>query len=253
MIMPGLDRLWCILLLKMASASMRLLILVLFSSCLFPGFLVSPVNAQEATDTKENNPIDLQPEVIKESPVLQEWLEEVPNVLEEIRHDPAFVTRFRLGFTTFPSTDDASGLNVGIEDIFIKRTGFTLSTDYQTAFNGDRNAVGADLHYFVLPLGSYLNFAPTIGYRYVQSNDFSTDGVVVGLRMMLSFSRTGGGDISVSQSFISPGSSEEVGITCLSVGYALTSHLRLSGDIERQNSIEDGDSRAGVNLEWFFY
>ena len=232
---------------------MRLLISVLFGSCLCLGFSVSPVTAQETTDTKPNNRIDLPPEAIQESPVLREWLEEVPDVLEEIRDDPAFVTRFRLGFTTFPSTDDASGLNVGIEDIFIKRTGFTLSADYQTAFDGNRNAAGADLHYFVLPLGSYVNFAPTIGYRYVQSNDFNTDGVHVGLRMMLSFSRTGGGDISVSQSFISPGGSEEVGITSLSVGYALMSHLRLSGDIERQNSIEDGDSRVGVNLEWLFY
>ena len=236
----------------MASAYMKLFVLALWGSCLCSGYLVSPVVAQEARET-EDNQIDLPPEVIKESPVLQEWLEEVPDVLEEIRHDPAFVTRFRLGFTTFPSTDDASGLNVGIEDIFIKRTGFTLSADYQTAFNGNRNAAGADLHYFVLPLGSYVNFAPMVGYRYVQSNDFNTDGVHVGLRMMLSFSRTGGGDISVSQSFISPGGSEEVGITSLSVGYALTSHLRLSGDIERQNSVEDGDSRVGLNLEWLFY
>ena len=237
----------------MALAHMKLLVLALCGSCLCLGYLVSPVTAQEATETEENNQIDLPPKVIKDSPVLQEWLQEVPDVLEEIRHDPAFVTRFRLGFATFPSTDDAGGLNVGIEDIFIKRSGFTLSADYQTAFNGDRNAAGADLHYFVLPLGSYVNFAPMVGYRYVQSNDFNTDGVHVGLRMMLSFSRTGGGDISVSQSFISPGGSEEVGITSLSVGYALTSHLRLSGDIERQNSIEDGDNRVGVNLEWLFY
>ena len=231
---------------------MKLFVLALWGSCLYSGYLVPSAIAQEITETEDDR-IDLPPEVIKESPVLQKWLEAVPNVLEEIRHDPAFVTRLRVGFTTFPSTDDASGLNVGIEDIFIKRTGFTFSVDYQTAFNGDRNAAGADLHYFVLPLGGYVNFAPMVGYRYVQSNDFNTDGVHVGLRMMLSFSRTGGGDISVSQSFISPGSSEEVGITSLSVGYALTSHLRLSGDIERQNSIEDEDSRVGVNLEWLFY
>ncbi len=66
---------------------------------------------------------------------------------------------------------------------------------------------------------------------------------------MFAFSRTGAGDISISQSFISPGSSEEVGILALSVGYALTSRLRLSGDIERQNSLEDQDSRFGLNLE----
>ncbi|MFM2311492.1 MAG: hypothetical protein RLZZ04_768, partial [Cyanobacteriota bacterium] len=45
---------------------------------------------------------------------------------------------------------------------------------------------------------------------------------------MLAFSRTGAGDVSLSQSYISPGGSEEVGITSLSVGYAVTSKLRLS-------------------------
>ena len=229
---------------------MRLFPLILIVNCLFLNLLISPATAQEQL---AEDSIDIPIEEIEQSPVFQEWLEEVPNVLEEITQDPAFVTRLRLGFTVFPSTDDAGGLNVGIEDIFIERTGLTISADYQTAFNGNRNAIGADLHYFILPLGGYLNFAPLVGYRYVQSNDFSTDGVHLGIRLMLTFSRTGGGDISVSQSFISPGGSEEVAITSFSAGYALTSHLRLSGDIERQNSVEDEDSRAGLNLEWLLY
>jgi hypothetical protein len=157
-----------------------------------------------------------------------------------------------LGFTTFPSTDNTGGINLGVEDIFIKRTGLTVSADYQSAFNGDRNSYGADLHYFVLPLGNYFNLAPIVGYRYVQSNDFNTDGLHLGFRLMLAFSRTGAGDISLSQSYISPGGSEEVGITSLSVGYAVTSKLRLSTDLEWQNSIEDHDSRAGINLELLF-
>ena len=193
--------------------------------------------------------LDLPDRVIQESPTLQRWLKEVPDVLEDIRYDPSFRTRLRLGFTTFPSTEDAAGVNLGIEDIFINRTGLTISADYQLSLNGDRNAVGADLHYFLLPLGNYVNVAPLVGYRYVQSNDFNTDGLHVGLRLMLAFSRTGAGDISLSQSFISPGGSEEVGITSLSVGYGVTSKLRLSTDLEWQNSIEDKDRRAGVNLE----
>lgn len=230
---------------------MKLFPLILVSNCLFLNFLVFPVTAQERS--REDDKLDLPKEDIEQSPVFQEWLEKVPDVLEEIKYDPAFVTRLRLGFATFPSNDDAGGLNVGIEDILIKRTGLTVSADYQTAFNGDRNVIGADLHYFLLPLGGYLNFAPTVGYRYVQSNDFSTDGVHLGVRLMLAFSRTGGGDISLSQSYISPGGNEEVGITSFSAGYALTSHLRLSADLERQNSIEAKDNRVGLNLEWLFY
>ncbi|MBE9042905.1 hypothetical protein IQ255_00545 [Pleurocapsales cyanobacterium LEGE 10410] len=207
-----------------------------------------PATAQ-TKDLTESDRLDIPERVIEESPTLQRWLKEVPDVLEDIRQDPSFRTRLRLGFTTFPSNGDAAGINVGIEDIFIERTGLTISTDYQTAFNGDRLAVGADLHYFLLPLGNYVNFAPLVGYRYFQSNDFNTDGLHLGLRLMLAFSRTGAGDISLSQSFVSPGGNEEVGITSLSVGYAVTSKLRLSTDLEWQNSIEDNDNRAGINLE----
>ena len=231
---------------------MKLFILVLIGSSLIPSFLISPTIAQPKKNITEKNKIDIAPEVLEQSPVLQKWLEEIPDVLSEIKQDPAFMTRFQVGFTTFPSTDDAHGLNIGIKDIFIKRTGLTFSIDYQTAFNGDRNAMGANLDYFVLPLGSYLNFAPRIGYRYVQSNNFFTDGINLGARLMLSFSRTGGGDISVIQSFINLGSKEEIGLTSLSVGYALTSNLRISADIERQNSIEAKDNRFGLNMEWLF-
>ena len=229
---------------------MKLFVLGLVVNCLF--HLATPANAQ-TTNNRDADDIDIAPDVIQDSPVLQEWLQETPNVLEDIKYDPAFATRFRLGFTTFPTNDDAAGLNIAVEDIFIKRTGLTVSADYQTAFNGDRNAIGADLHYFLFPLGNYINFAPSVGYRYVQSNDFFTDGIHLGVRLMLSLSRTGSGDVSVSQSFINPRVNEEVGITLFSVGYALTPHLRLSADIERQNSIEDKDSRFGLNLEWSIY
>lgn len=215
--------------------------------------LIKKAIAAPPVDPETVSPkLDLPPKIIRESPVLQKWLREEPNVLEDIRRDPSFRTRLRLGLVTFPSTDDAVGFDIGIKDIFIARTGLTISTDYQTAVNGDRTAVGGDLHYFLFPLGSYVNFAPLVGYRYVQSNDFSTDGVRVGIRLMLALSRTGAGDISLSQSFISPGGNEEVGITSLSIGYGVTSQLRLSSELELQNSQEDEDTRFGIGLEWLF-
>ncbi|HEY9651105.1 MAG TPA: hypothetical protein V6C95_10620 [Coleofasciculaceae cyanobacterium] len=106
------------------------------------------------------------------------------------------------------------------------------------------------MRYYILPLGSYVNLAPQVGYRYVETGSFSTDGVNVGARLMLVLSRTGAADVSLTQSFISPGSSEEVGMTTLSLGYALTRNLRLSTDIQKQNSREEKDSRVGVVLEW---
>ncbi len=204
----------------------------------------------QASPTNEELDLDIDPAIIDSSPTLQRWQKEVPNVLEEIRNDPSFNTRFRFGYSLFPSSGDIGGLNLGVEDIFIDRTGLTVSGDYQFSFNGDRQAGGVRLNYFVLPLGDYVNFAPVVGYRYIQTGDYSSDGINIGARLMLSLSRTGAADISITQSFVAPGSSEEVGITSLSVGYALTSQLRLSGDIEKQNSIAEKDSRVAIVLEW---
>lgn len=203
-----------------------------------------------ATPKPAAQELDLSPEIIENSPVLQRWMRQVPNVLEEIRNDPSFRTRVRLGYSQFPSTDGAAGFNVGVEDVFIGRTGLTVSGDYHRSFNGKRESAGADVRYYVRPLGSYINFAPQVGYRYVETGKFSTDGVNIGARLILALSRTGAADVSITQSFVSPGSSEEVGITTLSFGYAVTQKLRLSTDIQKQNSREEKDSRVGIGLEW---
>jgi hypothetical protein len=195
-------------------------------------------------------PLNLDPEIIENSPVLQRWLEEVPNVLSEIRSDPSFRTRLRLGYSQFPSTDQAGGFNVGIEDVFIGQTGLTISADYQETFEGDRQAYGADLRYYVRPLGSYINVAPVIGYRHLETDEYTTDDINLGLRFLLALSRTGAADISLTQTWVAPGRDEEVGITTLSVGYAITENLRLSTDVQKQNSSFNKDSRVGIVLEW---
>ncbi|MEC4986854.1 MAG: hypothetical protein SAK42_22355, partial [Oscillatoria sp. PMC 1076.18] len=105
-------------------------------------------------------------------------------------------------------------------------------------------------NYYLLPLGSYVNIAPVAGYRYIESENYSTDGVNLGAKLQLALSRTGAADIAFSQTFVSPGSRDEVGITSVSVGYAVTQNLRVSADIEKQNSREEKDSRVGIVLEW---
>jgi hypothetical protein len=218
--------------------------------------IVQELSQTETTPQSETTPqpaaqeFDLKPEIIENSPVLQRWLRQVPNVLQEIRHEPSFRTRVRLGYSQFPSTGQAGGFNVGVEDVFIGRTGLTVSGDYQRSFNGKRESFGTDLRYYVFPLGSYVNVAPQLGYRNLTTGNFSTDGVNVGARLMLALSRTGAADVSLTQSFISPGSRDEVGMTTLSFGYAVTQNLRLSTDIQKQNSREDKDSRVGIVLEW---
>jgi hypothetical protein len=211
---------------------------------LFGLAVISPVHA-EPTST-----LEIDPKIQQESPVLQRWLEKIPDIADEIRHDPSFRTRIRLGYAEFPSSNHSQGVSVGVEDVFLGRTRLTLSGDYQTAFNGDRAALGANVQYYVLPLGDYVNIAPLLGYRYIQTGNYDTNGVNVGLKLKLALSRTGAADITVSQSFISPGGNNEVGLTTFSVGYAITHNIRLAADIQAQNSRARKDSMVGIFLEW---
>ncbi|MBD2310064.1 hypothetical protein H6G20_00010 [Desertifilum sp. FACHB-1129] len=207
--------------------------------------IAPPVRSQPAADE-----LDISPEILESSPVLQRWRENIPDLLEEIRRNPSFRTRVRLGYSHFPASDDKAGFNVGVEDVFIGRTGLALGADYNGTFGGEVASVGGELRYYALPLGGYLNVAPTVGYRYLQTDDYSRGGLNVGVRLMLVPSRGGAADIALSQNFVSPRSGEEVGITTLSFGYAVTPNFRISTDIQKQNARESRDSRVGVVLEW---
>ena len=89
-----------------------------------------------------------------------------------------------------------------------------------------------------------------LGYRYLQNNNYAHDGINLGIRLILALSRPGAADISLAQSFFSPGSDEEGGILALSVGYGVTSNIRLSTEFELQNYPQEQDKRIGINLEW---
>ncbi|EDX84701.1 hypothetical protein S7335_2398 [Synechococcus sp. PCC 7335] len=195
-------------------------------------------------------PLNLPPETIEQSPVLQRWLEEVPDVRSDIRNDPSFRTKFQIGYSFFPSSDSTSGFAVSVDDIFVGNTPLTVSVDYQQNFRGDRTAYGTDLHYYVLPLGGYVNFSPIVGYRHVDSaDDYNIDGANLGVRFRFVPSRTSAADITVDQSWV-VGDREGLSVTHLNFGYAVTSNLRLSTDLEWQSTADEGDSRVGVNFEW---
>jgi hypothetical protein len=131
-------------------------------------------------------------------------------------------------------------------------TGLTISGDYQATFTGARQAGGADLRYYLLPLGGYFNLAPVFGYRYLQTTRYTTDGLNVGFRVQAVLSRTGAADISLTQTWVAPQQSDEVGLTRLSFGFALTRNLRMSTDVDWQNSKQKKDNRYGISLEWMF-
>lgn len=210
----------------------------------------TPQTPEPATPNSSARDLELSPEIIENSPVLRRWMRKVPNVLEGIRNDPSFRTRLRLGYSQYTSDDRSSGIKVGVEDIFLGKTGLTLSGEYNTSFDGDYTLYGGDLRYYILPLGGYVNIAPVIGYRYIDTDRYNTSGLNVGAKLLFVLSRTGAGDISLTQSWVSPGTSEEVGLTTISVGYALTENIRLSTDFQKQNARQRKDNRLAIVLEW---
>ncbi|MGK7941658.1 MAG: hypothetical protein AB4062_16205 [Crocosphaera sp.] len=211
-------------------------------------FLTEKVYSQNP-DANAENPLDLPPEIINNSPVLQKWMQQVPDVLEDINNDPSFRTRIGIGYAEFPSTQHDGGINVSVHDIFIGRTGLTISGDYETSF-GKRDAGGVNLQYYLLPLGYYVNVAPVVGYRSISTNNYSEDGVNIGGKVIFPLSRSGAADLSFSQTFISPGEDDEVGVTNVSFGYAITKTIRIATEIEKQNSRVKKDSQFSVILEW---
>ncbi|NEQ46225.1 MAG: hypothetical protein F6K00_22860 [Leptolyngbya sp. SIOISBB] len=194
--------------------------------------------------------VDVDPAIIEGSPVLQRWLEEVPDLAVDIHHDPAFRTRVRVGYAEFPSTDNTGGIYVGVQDVFIGRTPLTLSAEYAVNGRGDRQVIGADAQYYLLPLGWYGNVAPVIGYRDIQTPEFTADGLNLGLRVILIPSRTGTADLSVTQSWVAPGTDREVGLTTFAAGYAIAEDWRIGTDIQIQNTRDRQESRVGILLEW---
>ncbi|MBD2426296.1 hypothetical protein [Phormidium sp. FACHB-1136] len=210
----------------------------------------SPDSTESLTEA-ELAPLELDPSIIEESPVLRQWLNEVPDLAEEIRHTPSFRTRLRVGYANFPSNGAIGGFQMGVDDVFVwPGTGLTASADYSRSSNGQREAYGAEARYYLLPLGGYVNVAPSVGYRSVSAPAYSTDGVDLGLRLMLIPSRGGAADLSVSQHWVAPGTDGEVGVTRFNLGYAVTHQLRLGSDLEFQNSRFGQESRWGLSLEW---
>ncbi len=228
---------------------MRLKLSILWQFLWLPAVLAATeVAAQNIPAATPPPQIDIDPEIIRNSPVLQRWLQKIPDVGAEIQNDPSFRTRFRLGYSQYPANNQAGGFDVGVSDLLIDRSGWALNANWNN--QAKFNSYGADINYYVLPLGGYINFSPVVGYRHLESAVYNRDGLNLGIKLLLVPARGGGGDITLQQSWVGLGSSEEVGISTLIAGYALTNQLRISGEIQFQNARESKDSRVGIGLEW---
>ncbi|MEL6397543.1 MAG: hypothetical protein AAFR26_00490 [Cyanobacteria bacterium J06626_4] len=209
-----------------------------------------PLAVAENLPASGEQAVAVDPAIIESSPVLRRWLEAVPDVAIDIQHDPAFRTRVRLGYAEFPSADNTGGLYVGVQDVFIGQTPLTLSAEYAVNRRGDRQLIGADAQYYLLPLGWYGNVAPVVGYRSIETSTFDSDGVNLGFRIILVPSRGGAADLSFSQSWVAPGTDQEVGLSTFSAGYAIAEDIRIGTDIQTQNAGDRQESRVIFLLEW---
>ncbi len=200
-------------------------------------------------DTKMSrraNDIEIDRQVIDSSPVLRRWLENPPDLLEEIYNAPIFDQKLRIGIT---SRDNSLGVDAGFEDLFVGRSPLTVNGSYQSEFSGRESEVQANLRYYLLPLGSYGNIAPIVGYRQFNQIDRpQISGLDVGLQGILILSPHSS-DLRLSHTFTSPNGNLEMSTTTLSTSYALTNNLRLGTKVEWRRSPLIYDSRVGILLE----
>ncbi|NUN66301.1 hypothetical protein HCU40_16475 [Pseudanabaena biceps] len=192
------------------------------------------------------NDLEIDRQVIESSPVLRRWLDNAPNLLDDIYHSPSFDAKLRVGIT---SRNNSLGIEAGVEDLFLGQSPLTVSGGFQSELSGRESEIQANLRYYVLPLGSYWNIAPVIGYRQLNQSDRpQISGLDIGLQGILVLSPQSS-DIRLSHTFTSPQGNLELSTTTLSTSYALTNNLRLGTKIEWRRSPLVYDSRVGFLLE----
>ncbi len=219
-----------------------------------PAIQLSPEEPTEG-NTQENPQQEpgFDPPGSLQSPTLEKWRNQIPNVAQDIKTDPAFRPRLRLGYRNFGDrATNPTGWQIGLEDLRLGRTRATLSANYSSNASGSDRTLGADLYYSFMPLGQTFQIAPLAGYRQLTINNQHTSGINLGWRTRLILSRKSAADITFDQSWVAPGSGAETGISTLSFGYAVSKNIRLATDWQRQQSRQRQDHRWGIGVEWMF-
>lgn len=223
----------------------KLAIAMITSACLSIGITSHDTDARAQISQRAND-LEIDRQVVESSPVLQRWLENPPDLLEDIYNIPSFNTKLQLGIT---SRDNSLGIETGVSDVFVGRSPLTLNAGYQTELSGRESELNADLRYYLLPLGSYWNVSPVVGYRQLnQFNRPQISGLDVGVQGILVLSPHSS-EIRLSHTFTAPNTDLELSKTILSTSYAITSNLRLGTKIEWRRSPIIFDSRVGFLLE----
>ncbi|WP_287128378.1 hypothetical protein [Candidatus Cyanaurora vandensis] len=209
--------------------------------------VIPAVAAQEEVFSRRAVDLQIDKELVRTSPVLKRWLTSPPDLLNEIDNTPAFPARLQLILATVPSRSGDTEWSASLQDIFIANGPVSLSTEYGQSLYTDNRQWGAHARFYLLPLGSQLNIAPVVGYRSLVVDGLAFRGPELGTRWVLTAPQAA--DISFSQSLVLSEQGLPVGRIQLSFGYAISPLLRLSAQVQWQNSALRYDTSYGFSLE----
>lgn len=185
--------------------------------------------------------VTLEASLVEQSPVLQRWLSQPPDVLSLIRDTPAVPMRLRLG-----AVGSGSG-GIGLEDLSLG-TRLTLSSDYRWQTDATYD-YGLHLRYYLWPRGERFNLAPEVGFRDLNSPLGSSSGLAIGLGGTISLA-PGAADLSLNYRVLNIASGRETSFASATAAYSLSSSLRLAAQYSWINAPWRRDHRVGMFVEW---
>ncbi|MGQ9836779.1 MAG: hypothetical protein ACUVRV_02130 [Cyanobacteriota bacterium] len=189
--------------------------------------------------------LGLDGQILEDSPVLRRWLENPPNLLDQIRNTPVLPTRLQANF------ESSSHWRIGLQDLRLGDR-LTLSGDYRQSANEPENRqYGSEIRYFLAPVGSSFNLAPQLGYRVLELEDRSLSGMSYGAFAVLALA-PGAADLTGSYSWVLPKEQQEGQATLAEVTatYAISPSLRLAARYSLRNSTLARESSLGFGVEW---
>ncbi len=182
--------------------------------------------------------------LLEASPTLRRWLEQPPDLLEEIRNRPLIQPRIQASL----GTDTWS---VGLEDLRLFDR-LTVSGDYQQFLNtasGTEQQFGSSLRYYLAPLGSQVNVAPVVGYRHLEAAERSWGTVQWGAHAVL-IPAPGAADLTLSYSWLHPPDESISTLVQLTTAYTLRPSFRMGARYRYESSRLDQETSFGLVVEW---
>lgn len=221
--------------------------LLLLGAELTPGWPVWANSTQAGLPDPVPAPLSLdlglEGQILENSPVLRRWLQNPPNLLEEIRNTPVLPTRLQAGF------ESSSHWRISLQDLRLAER-LTLSGDYrQSSEYPEVRQYGSEMRYFLAPMGSPFNLAPQLGYRALEQKNRSLSGVSYGAFAVLALA-PGAADLTGSYSWVAPQEKGQATLAEITAAYAISPSFRLSARYSLRNSTLAQESSFGFGLEW---